>query len=333
MSDLVRLYRYKGLLSTRRAVSARDLMSELEISRPTLKRDLAKLRDQLRVPVVYDRDRGGYVLEADSEQTELPGLWFGPDELLALATLQHLIQQLTPGLLATKLQPLTARLNDLIARQGLSPEAITGHIRLTHSAGKRKLDPGTFEAVATATIARKRIRITHFNRQTNATSEREISPHRLVHYRDNWYLDAWCHLRASLRCFSVDALKVLKVQTDAAQEVDAGELDRVLGASYGMFAGEPMATAVLRFSADRARWVRRENWHPLQTSRELRGGGLELSVPYSDERELIGDVLRHSPGVEVVAPAALRQHVRNAAVQAARLNRPVRIERRGGLGR
>ncbi len=50
MSEVVRLYQYKSLLVGRRAMSAEDLMARLEISRATLKRDIAKLRDQLHVP-------------------------------------------------------------------------------------------------------------------------------------------------------------------------------------------------------------------------------------------------------------------------------------------
>lgn len=51
MSEVVRFYQYKSLLGSRGAVSAEDLMEKLEISRATLKRDIAKLRDQLHVPI------------------------------------------------------------------------------------------------------------------------------------------------------------------------------------------------------------------------------------------------------------------------------------------
>ena len=60
MSEVVRLYRYKSLLSASRAVSAHSLMSTLEVSRATLRRDIAKLRDQLHVPIEYNRELGGY---------------------------------------------------------------------------------------------------------------------------------------------------------------------------------------------------------------------------------------------------------------------------------
>ena len=56
MSEVARLYRYKSLLSVRGAVPTATLMAELEISPATLKRNIAKLRDQLHVPIVFDRD-------------------------------------------------------------------------------------------------------------------------------------------------------------------------------------------------------------------------------------------------------------------------------------
>jgi len=57
----------------------------------------------------------------------------------------------------------------------------------------------------------------------------------------------------------------------------------------------------------RARWVQREQWHPQQKMQTLPDGGLELQVPYSDERELIGDILRFGADVKVISPAPLKR--------------------------
>jgi predicted DNA-binding transcriptional regulator YafY len=210
MSEVVRLYQYKGLLSGRWAMSAEDIMAKLEISRATLKRDLAKLRDQLHVPIEFDRDRGGYYLAGGHTDSELPGMWFSQQEILALVTMQHLLSQLEPGLLGPKLKPLQERLGQLMEMHGLNSQDVAKRVRIVH-AGKRLVAPQSFEAVASATMARKRVKIQHFNRQSGKTLEREISPQRLVHYRDNWYVDAWCHLRDDLRQFSVDAISSFEV--------------------------------------------------------------------------------------------------------------------------
>lgn len=57
----------------------------------------------------------------------------------------------------------------------------------------RAKDMRHFQIVAGAVLQRKRLTIQYYNRDRSQTSEREISPQRLTHYRDNWYLDAWCH--------------------------------------------------------------------------------------------------------------------------------------------
>lgn len=308
MSEVVRLYQYKSLLASRRAVPAEKIMAELEISRATLKRDIAKLRDQLHVPIRFDREQGGYVLDQGHTDSELPGLWFSQQEVLALVTLQHLLSQLAPGLLGTRLKPLQDRLTQLMEKHGLTSQGVADRVRIVH-AGKRLVAPQAFEAVATATLARKRLNVQHYNRQNGKTVQRDISPQRVVHYRDNWYVDAWCHLRDDLRSFAIDALSGIQVLNTPAKELAPQSIDSLLGAGYGIFGGHPRAWAVLKFTPQRARWVQGEVWHPQQESRVEADGSYVLSVPYSDDREIVGDILRFGADVEVLAPKGLRTKV------------------------
>jgi predicted DNA-binding transcriptional regulator YafY len=83
----------------------------------------------------------------------------------------------------------------------------------------------------------------------------------------------------------------------------------VLGAGYGIFAGQKVQWAELRFSPERSRWVAAETWHPKQSGRFQADGSWVLRLPYADPRELVMDILRHVPEVEVLGPARLRQAV------------------------
>ena len=85
-------------------MSTQEFLDTLEISLATFKRDIAKMRGQMGVPIAFDRERGGYVLESD-RASPLPGLWFTPQELVALTTLLQLMVQLQPGVLAATLAP------------------------------------------------------------------------------------------------------------------------------------------------------------------------------------------------------------------------------------
>ena len=68
---------------------------------------------------------------------------------------------------------------------------------------------------------------------------------------------------------------------------------------------------MLRFTARRARWVGDETWHPEQQSRWLDDGRYELSIPYSNDKELIMDILKYGADVEVIAPEELKEAVKN----------------------
>jgi predicted DNA-binding transcriptional regulator YafY len=107
------------------------------------------------------------------------------------------------------------------------------------------------------------------------------------------------------------------VLEDPAQEVPEDELDAHYAGAYGIFAGPADHTAVLRFAPQRARWVSRERWHPGQEGRFLPDGAYELRVPYHDPRELVMDILRHGPDVEVVEPPGLRAEVARLARETA----------------
>jgi len=228
--------------------------------------------------------------------------------MLALMTIQSMIVQLEPGLLGPKLKPFQKRLDDMLASQGLDAATLTQRVRAVH-AGKRRLTLTSFETVAKATLERKQVQIEHLNRESGQTLLRDISPQQLVHYRDNWYVDAWCHLRGGLRSFSIDAISRANLLSKAAKDIDLISMREQFDGGYGIFGGMPKDWAVLEFSASRAQWVRHESWHPQQDGTLHADGRYTLKVPYSDERELMGDILRFGAEVKVLAPQSLQQKI------------------------
>jgi predicted DNA-binding transcriptional regulator YafY len=131
----------------------------------------------------------------------------------------------------------------------------------------------------------------------------------MIYYRDNWYLDAWCHLKNALRSFSIDAIKVAEILEIRSEDIDEDELNAELGSGYGIFAGREIQWAVLRFTSERAKWVASESWHPVQTAKFLEDGLYEIKFPFSDERELIMDILKYGADVTVVSPQSLIDQV------------------------
>jgi predicted DNA-binding transcriptional regulator YafY len=313
MSCLERIYQIDQILVGRRCVPRKELQCRLGISWSTLKRDLTYMKDRLNAPIVFDREQGGYRFDHVGRQIgpqyELPGLWFSAEEIHALLTMQHLLANLdTGGLLGPQIQPLLARLVGLLGAADNPAEEVQKRIHI-QTVGARRFHLDHFQAIGSALLRRKRLVIRYHARSSDEVTEREISPQRLVHYRDNWYLDAWCHLRDGLRNFAVDKIQHAEILDLPARNVEEQQLDATLGAGYGIFSGDDVNWAILRFTPERARWVAAETWHPRQQSRLLDDGSYELQLPYADDRELIMDILKYGGDCRVIAPDVLRGKV------------------------
>jgi predicted DNA-binding transcriptional regulator YafY len=313
MERLERFYKIDRLLKDGKGISFLRLEEAVGVSRATLKRDLTYMRDRFNAPIEYDRQTNSYRFGKPraGPRYELPGLWFSASEVFALLTTLRLLGDLQPGLLVDQVAGLVSRLRDVAGGDDHDWKEIDKRIRIFQPE-RRQGDPAPFPILAVALLKRRRLQIRHYNRAEDRTTEREVSPQRLVHYRDNWYLDAYCHLREGLRSFAVDAIQDATLEDAKAREVPSRELDEYLASGYGIFAGAKLEWATLKFSPKTARWVASQTWHPDQRHRVESDGGYVLEVPYADDRELVMEILKYGADVEVLSPAALRRRVAEA---------------------
>ena len=313
MDRTERFYRIDQLLQERGVVSRREFLDALEVSPATFKRDLEYMRERLNAPVAWDADARGYRYAAAPQRGPrfaLPGLWFNEGEAFALVMMEHLLASLDQGgLIGPHIAPLRARLTAILGTGDSSAAEVRKRVRLLAFA-QRRLPLEHFATLGRATMKRQRLHIGYHARSTDVTSARDVSPQRLVHYRGNWYLDAWCHLRNDLRTFAVDGIRHATIQDEPAREVSAKALEEHLAAGYGIVrSGRELTWAKLRFSAERARWVAAEAWHPDQRGAFDACGRYTLEVPYRDDRELALEIMKHGPEVEVLAPLELRAKI------------------------
>lgn len=309
--------RYERINALHRALKAARLPLEMTTltqtfacSRATIYRDIAFLRDALMAPVIGDADSGFRYAPEDSERFELPGLWLSSEELHALLATQQLLAKTGGGVLAEAMEPLQQRIQALLSEQAGGKQWPLARVRVIQHR-LRKLDEASFRTVASAVLERKQLAFEYLARSTNQPTRRRVSPQRITHYRDNWYLDAWDHEREALRSFSVDRIDKARLLPEVAQEVPDAELDAHLAGSYGIFSGEAKHWATIVFSAKAARWVADERWHSQQQGRFLADGRYELKLPYGNGRELLMDILHYGADAEIIAPPALREQARS----------------------
>ncbi|WP_157205694.1 helix-turn-helix transcriptional regulator, partial [Methylomonas koyamae] len=112
-----------------------------------------------------------------------------------------------------------------------------------------------FLTLVQALFEQQRLLIQYHARGDDQTSQRPVSPQDIVLYKDNWYLDAYCHQREEPRTFALDRIKNATAIGEAAYLLDPATLQQHFGSAYGIFAGTPKHTAILNFSAKAGRWL------------------------------------------------------------------------------
>lgn len=312
MDGFDRIYDLHRLLKGRKtAISTQDICQKMECSRATFNRIKKHMVDFLGAPIEYDRQLKGYRYVEDLDGSfELPGLWFSQQELFALLLVRDLLESLGVGLLKQDIAPVERRINAMLANSGIKQPNFAQHFRLLGVA-TRKVESQIFTTVTDAIIQQHCLLIQYSKLDSGQPSERIISPQRLINYRNNWYLDAWCHRQADYRTFALEGV----VKADASEvdfhAVAEATLDEYYQASYGIFAGQSIELATVEFAPQVANRIAREQWHPQQQGTWLDDGSYRLCLPINADQpqEFIMDVVKYFHCAKVIAPNWLQARV------------------------
>ena len=294
-------------------ITVRELSEKLECSEKTVKRSLDTLRDYSQAPLEYNSSaRGWRYNPSEKDRFELPGLWLTTEEIHSLAIMLQLLQRMDEQLLSTDLLPIEKAIDQLLTSRKVNPARFKQHIRYlpkTRCQTKGK----TLSTVSSSLLDAVRLQLKYLDYKGRLT-ERQVSPLKLVHYQENWYLDAWCHLRNELRSFMVARIEsAMKLDTPSIN-VDEEQQQAHFSSSYGIFAGKAKHIAKLKFMGTTATEAASYQWHPEQSS-EWQGASYFLKIPFNDDRELVRTLLAYGDGVEILAPATLRKKLLTKAKQ------------------
>ncbi|MET1257185.1 helix-turn-helix transcriptional regulator [Aliikangiella maris] len=312
MDGFDRIYDLHRILSGRKtAIALQEILSKMECSRATFNRVKKHMTEFLGAPIIYNRELGGYQYEQSSASGyELPGLWFSQAELQALLMIQALIGQTGVGLLAEELYPISQKISQLLGKNALPIESISSKVKLLGVA-VRNVNNTSLSKMVEATLRGYRIKMRYRSQDEGILTHREISPQRIINYRNNWYVDAWCHVREDYRTFALENIDQIAPSSDDYRLIDAKLLDDYFGENYGIYAGGEVDWVTLQFDTSIALRVMEESWHPQQQGELMDDGSYHLTFPFNktNPQELIQDILRLGSQVSVLSPALLKDKV------------------------
>jgi proteasome accessory factor C len=285
------------------------ILKELDCHQATFHRIRNFMITVWRAPIVFVRKYNGYRYEPiDGRHFELPGFWLTKDEIEALLCLDHAVESIHEDFFRELLEPIRNRFEPVLKAQRTDLSTLRDRIKIL-SIGSRECDKEIFRKIASAVIRGKRIVINHRNLAADKPRERVISPQALVRYRDNWYVDAFCHLRNEPRTFSLNRIESAETAIGKFYKIPQDKMQAFYAESYGIFTGPADKKAVIDFTGTASREVSNENWHPKQQGNWLDEKKYRLIIPYGHSRELVMDILRWGEEAEVIEPRELRDTV------------------------
>ncbi|MFE6035805.1 helix-turn-helix transcriptional regulator [Streptomyces sp. NPDC056452] len=310
-----RLIKMVLLLQSRPTMTAAELAKELEVSERTVTRD-AQALSEAGVPVYADRGRAGGYRLVGGYRTRLTGLARHEAEALFLSGLPSALREmgLDDAASAARLKVSAALLPSL--RDASQTAAQRFHLDAPgwyHEPVTPELLPAVAEAVWDDLVVRA-----SYRRGPTSEVEREMSPYGLVLKAGVWYLCA--RVGDDFRVYRIDRFTAVAVSATRFERDEDFDLPGFWEERAAQFARSILRTEVtvrlseagvrrLPYAVDRAA----ADEALAAAGPPDADGRRTLTLPVESEDVAYGQLLSLGPELEVLAPAALRERVADAA--------------------
>jgi predicted DNA-binding transcriptional regulator YafY len=276
-------------------VTVRSFREELGVSERTVHRYLETLQAS-GYPLYFDRQRERYVFP-EGYALKKPGLTF--EESLALALAKKMV-----GVLG---EDLGKHLDRIRQKMAARPMAETPKIFVREDGRVKGGD--YLEVLNQAALNFQRVELTYQALSSRKKTNRRVDPDYIFYQEGLWYLRGYCALREDFRTFALDQILSLKLLDDYFVPKRRPEEEELM-ASFGSFLDGEAVDVVLRFDPGIKGYIQRKKWHPSQQEKDLSGGRLEARFRVNGLEGISRWIYRWLPQVEVIAPAELREKMK-----------------------
>ncbi|HEX2688326.1 MAG TPA: transcriptional regulator [Kofleriaceae bacterium] len=291
----------------------KQLAEQLEVSKPTIERDLATLeRDFAVIEETAGQQKKTYRI--DRKIRALDTLTFGPSELLALYAAQAMLASLSGTPLHDDLREVMLKIRGFLSPRHHEGLATLSRVFAPHVRGYVDYGPQQeLIDLITDAIARCRVcELTYHAAWRGTTRRHKARPLRLVWHRSALYLLACLGEHQRVTTLAVHRIRDAEVTrtTFAPPRVD---VDGHIAKAFGIFVSDKEEDVEILFDAEIAWRVEERTFHPDERKERRPDGVLRYSIRTSAQWEIIPWVQSFGAMAELVAPVGWRSSVRSNA--------------------
>ena len=311
-----RLFALILLLQNRPSMTSRDLAEHFMVSRRTIFRDLRALSES-GVPLTY-ADQGGYEI---LEGYQLPPLMLSARQAATLLVGAEFMKLQSDASLRKEADEVALKIRSVLPKQirdyidQLNERTVLDPYWL-HERPMRDEEGGSWYDLSEAVAQHRSVIMEYYVQSRDELTKRKVDPLGLVYYTDHWNLIAYDHLRDDIRNFLLDNIRSMFVLSERFEPPEGFDLEEHLKER-----GENPQNVriVVRFAPQIYRWARQSIPAEIEEERP-RKGAIDVTFYFENLGYVARWLLRFGTQAQVLEPAALRERVREEALELARLH-------------
>ena len=304
--------------------NCKTLAKKIEVTQKTVQRDINFMRDDLDLPIEYDRVRHGYYYT--KSVGDFPLVDVSAEDAVALFLARRALSPLQNS-------PLEATLRQSFKRLS---QSLRGRISFCWSDldqafsvsefGIAKADVAVFEKLSRAVIQSMEVSFDYRSLRASTEERRKVRPYSMTDVGGGWYLIGFDLVRKAIRTFAVQRMKGIRVSQKGFIRPDDFDAESYLGESFGIWrtAGSTGKRHKVRVRLEgwAARVAAERRWHPSQDIKVKVAKGrtdvVEIAFELAGFEEITRWILSWGSLAEVISPKSLRDHVAKEIAGAAK---------------
>lgn len=247
-----------------------QIAEDLGVTRKTIQRDVAFMRDELGIPLAYDEVRHGYFYT--KPVGEFPYLRATAEDLVALIVARQALNHLGDTPLVASLRECFRRLQQGMGDRISIPWSDLDHAFSVKASGLTSRDLAVFEKVARAVLERVELRFDYTKLSSPVAEPRRVQPFHLAEIDGGWYLIGHDLGRGARRTFALQRMKGLSLTGRKFVRPSDFRLEDHFAGSFGVWTerqqndgwSAPRHRIRVRCRGFAARFIPERRWHPTQ---------------------------------------------------------------------
>jgi predicted DNA-binding transcriptional regulator YafY len=303
----------QALIASRHGKSVPDLAEMVECHTRTVYRDLEALQ-AAGFPVTTERDGHRMIWSLLDPQRHTMPIPLSLPELMALYFGRSLAGVLKGTVFYDALESLFAKIKSLLPADVLQLLDRTQESLTVAVSPAKPHEPYRvmIDVVSQAILQRRSLDVVYRAMHGRTDTRRRVAPYRLLFFEGSFYILGHCGLRQDIRVFALDRVRQLALTDESFAVPEGLNIDDFLKSSFGVFQGPPVRVKI-RFAKDIAGYITERRWHPSQKVSRRPDGSVIFEAEVAGTEEIKHWVLKWGAQAEILAPASLREEIRQEA--------------------